>query len=79
MHMDEASCPCPLVQVINVLRNDQQIARPMFVQVSQRKMSGIRLNILECQPAAIIKIKHKSRVYRQRFGSADIFDPMALP
>lgn len=67
------------MQIVDILCHDQQLARPCPVERRQRFMRGIGLDLRKFRPALIIEMMHQHRIARQRFGRADILDPMPLP
>jgi len=56
MHMDQARRPCPFMQVIDILRYNEEIARPVPVQLRQRHMRGIRLGFLDILSPHIVEV-----------------------
>lgn len=56
MHMDQAGGPCPFMQVIDILRYDEEIARPVPVQLRHRHMRGIGLGFLNILSPHIVEV-----------------------
>jgi 4-hydroxy-tetrahydrodipicolinate reductase len=83
MHVKQAPGPCPLVQIIDILRDDQQavviVPRPFGIEPGQGKMRGIWLLGLDRLAAHIVKAQHKIGVAGKRFWRRDILDPVLLP
>jgi len=67
------------MQIINILRNDQQFARPLFIQRRQRAMRWVWLNFMQFRPTLIIKAVHKRSIAGERLWRADILDAMPFP
>jgi 4-hydroxy-tetrahydrodipicolinate reductase len=79
VHVDQPLRPGALVQVIDILRHDQQGPRPVRVQPSQRSMRRIGLNGLHEGTPRVVKAQHEIGVTRKRAGRCDVFDPVILP
>ncbi len=45
MHVQQALGPCPLVEIIDILGDDQQFAVPLRVELGERLMRGIGLDL----------------------------------
>lgn len=79
MHMQQALRPCPFVQVIDILRDEQKVTRPLCVEPRQRIMRGIGLHLLDAFAAHVVKPQNKIRVARKRLGRRNVLDLMLLP
>ncbi len=79
MHMDQARGPGPFVQVVHILRHDQEIARPVPVQPRQRQMGRIGLSFLDILPPHIVEVQNKVRIPRKSLGRCDILNAVLLP
>lgn len=79
MHMDKPLCPRAFVQIIDILRHNQQFARPLRVQFGQGIMGGVRLGILNRRAAFVIKFQHQIRVAGKGFGCGDILYAVLCP
>ena len=71
--------PRTLMQVVDVLRDDQQPARPCGIELRQRPVRGIGFHARQRRAAIIVKAVDQLRIVRQRLGRADILDPVPLP
>ena len=79
MHVDQPLRPSPFMQVIDILRDDQQFARPRPVERRQRLMRGIGRHIVQLRAPLVIEAMHQRGIARDRFGRADILDAMPFP
>ncbi len=79
MHVEQPLRPRALVQVVDILGDDQQFARPLRVEPRQRDMRRIGLDLAQPRPPRIVELLHQRRVARERLGRRDILDPMPLP
>ena len=79
MHMDQAARPCPLVQVIDILRDDQQIAIPFGIEPGECFMRGIGVRHLDVLAPLIVKAKNEMRIPRECLWRRDVFDAVFLP
>src|SRR4029078_7000892 len=79
MHVDQPLRSGALVQVIDILRNETKVARPLLVQPRQRQMRRVRLDGPELFATSIIEGVHKRGVARERVGGANVLAPMSLP
>ncbi|MEY3659074.1 MAG: 4-hydroxy-tetrahydrodipicolinate reductase [Pseudomonadota bacterium] len=79
MHVDQARRPGPFMQVIDILRYDEEIARPVPVQLRQRHMRGIGLGFLDILPPHIVEVQNKVWIAGKRFWRGNILNAMLLP
>ena len=79
MHVQHPLRPRPLVQVVDILGDDQQLARPGRVELGERAMRRIGLDRAERRPARVVEAVHKLGIARQRLGRADILDAVPFP
>ena len=79
MHVDKAFGACPLVQIVDVLRDQQKISRPAPFQLGKRQMRWIWNDGAYCSAARVIKVMNQRRVTCKGLGCGDVFDPMSLP
>lgn len=79
MHMYQAAGACPLVKIIDILRDDEQIAWPPGIQFRQRVVRRVRMNVPQLRAALVIEAMNQHRIALERFWRADILDPMAFP
>ena len=79
MHVQQPPRPGALVQIVDILRDDQQLARPFGIEPRQRRVSGVGLPLGELRPPRIVKGVHQRRIARERFRRADILNAMVFP
>ena len=79
MHMEQPFCPRALVQIVDILRDDQQFARPFGIEPRQRQMRRIGLHLGERRAPEVVEAMHQLGIPRQRLRRADILDPMPFP
>jgi 4-hydroxy-tetrahydrodipicolinate reductase len=79
MHVQQTLRPCPFVQIVDILRHQQQIARPCRIQPCEGIMRGIGLYLLNTFATHIVKTQDKVGVAGKGFGRCHILDLMLLP
>jgi hypothetical protein len=79
VHVREPHCPCPFVQIINILCDDQQIGFPFPVQPRKRHMGVVGHHFGKTCTPLIVETMHQRRIPRQRLGRAHIFNPVSFP
>ena len=79
MHVDQPLRARTLVQIVDILRDQQQIARPFGVQPRQRAMGRIRLDRPELRPPRIVERMDQLGIAREGLRRGDVLDPVALP
>ncbi len=79
MHMDQARGPCPFMQVIDILRYDEEIARPVPVQLRQRHMRGIGLRFLDILSPHIVEVQNKVWISGKSLWRGNILNAVLLP
>lgn len=79
MHMQQAFCPCPFVQVIDILRDDQQAAIPFCIQPRQSVMRGVGLLRLDGLAPHIVESQHQIGIALECLWRCDIFDAVLFP
>jgi hypothetical protein len=79
VHVQHAPRARPLMKIVNILSDDQQLPRPFRVQPPQRPMRGIRLDVPQLLAARIVEFLNQKRIPAERLGSRDIFHPVPLP
>ena len=78
MHVKQPLRTGALVQVIDVLRDQQQIARPSVVEARQCLVRSIWLDRAKLCSTSIVEGVDKPRVAAKGFRGADIFDSMSF-
>ena len=79
MHVQQSPRPRALVQIIDILRDDQQFARPFGIEPRQRDMRRIGFDLSQPRPPRIVKLVDQHRIANKRLGRRDILDPVPLP
>ena len=79
MHMQQTLCPCPFVQIVDILGHKQQLSRPSCIQPRQRMVRGIWFNLLNTFAAHIVKAQHKVWVTCESLRGGHILHLMLFP
>ena len=81
MHMYDLFAAGPLMQIVDVLCDQEKVARKLAFQSSQGNMSCVGKNLRRQQLASplVIKLLHQRRVPGKGFGRGDILHPMIVP
>jgi hypothetical protein len=79
MHVDQPLRSGALVKVIDVLRDEQQLACPLGIQLRQSAMRGVRLDGAQLGPTGIIEGMYQRRVTRERLRGRHVFDAVPFP
>lgn len=75
--MDHLVAARPLVQVVDVLRDDPHVE--VLFQFREAAMALIRLGGEDLFPALVIKIEDEARIGPESLGRGDILHPIMLP
>ena len=79
VHVDQPLRPRAFVQVVDILRDDHQLARPCGVEPGQRVMRRIGLDPGQCCAPEVVETMDQLGIARERLRGADLFDAMAFP
>ena len=79
MHVQQSLGPSTFVQIVDVLRDDQQFARPFSIEPRQREMSGIGRNFPQSRPPRVVKLMDQFGIARERLRGRNILDPVPFP
>ena len=79
MHVDQSFGPCPFMQIVDVLRDNQQISVPGRIQPGKRLMRGVRLRLLDVFAPHVVKPQNQIGIARKTFGCRHVLDAMPLP
>ena len=79
MHVDDAQSAARLVQGVDILGDDHDLAGPVALQPSQRLMRRIGPGGGGLHTARIVEAVHQPRIAGKAFGRGDILDPVLLP
>ena len=79
MHVQQSLGPSTFVQIVDVLRDDQQFARPFSIEPRQHEMSGVRLDLAQPRATGIVELMHQFGIARERLRGRNILDPVPFP
>jgi len=79
MHMHQPRSARALMQIIDILRDDQQFATPRRIEPRERDMRRIGDNSRQRGAACIIKPMDQSRIGGERMRRTYILDAVPLP
>jgi hypothetical protein len=79
VHVDEALRPGAFVQIVDILGDDQKLARPIFVEPRQRRMSRVGFRTREPRAPRIIESVNKVRIASESLRRAYILYAVPLP
>src|SRR4029453_12399013 len=69
----------PLVEVIDVLRDEREALAQGFLESSEGGVRGVRRDFEELAPASVVEVEDAARVPRVRLGRGDVLDSVLLP
>ena len=79
MHVEQPLRARALVQVVDILGDQQQLARPLGVEPRQRVVRRIGLDRSELRPPRVVESVNQRRIAAEGLGRADVLDPMPFP
>jgi hypothetical protein len=79
VHVQHALRPGAIVQVVNILGDQQQLAGPLRVEPGERVVRGIGFDLGEVRAAFVVEAVDQLGVVRERLWRAHILDAMPLP
>lgn len=81
VHMNDIAVPCPLMQVVDVLRHQQEVIPQRRFQLCQRQMGGVWLNVrlLKLATTRIVEGLNGVRIPCEAFRRRHIFHFMIFP
>ncbi len=79
VHMEQTPRPCPFMQIIHILRDDQQITAPIGIKRSQRPVGSIGLGPLNRFTPHVVESQHQFRIAVKGFGRRNILNPVLFP
>jgi hypothetical protein len=82
MQVMDVSCPCALVQVVDVLGDEKKIrTSPSLFEPCQCDMRGIGQDrrILQRLAPVIVKRMNELRIFPEGVGASDFLDAMPFP
>ena len=69
----------PVMQVVDILSDEQQVITELSPQFRQGVVRGIGLDICQLAAALIIEILHQGRIGGKAFRCRDLLDRMTAP
>jgi 4-hydroxy-tetrahydrodipicolinate reductase len=79
VHMDQPLRASPLMQVIHILRHDEQIAVPLRIEPCECLMRCIVFRFLDRLASHVIEAEHQIGIARKPFRCRNILDAVLLP
>ena len=79
MHVQQPLRSRAFVQVIDILGDEQQLARPRGIEPRQRPVRGIGLDRAEPRPPGVVECVNQRRIAAKGLGRRHILDAMAFP
>lgn len=79
MHMEHALSAAPFMQVIDILRDDQQFARPFRIQPGESLMRRVWLHLAQRFAPHVVETQHEVGIARKTLWRGDVFHPVLLP
>ena len=79
MHVQQPLRTRPLVQIVDILRDQEQFPQPFGIEPRQRAVRGIGLDGFELGPSRVVECMDQGRVAGEGLGRRDILDAMAFP
>ena len=79
MHVQHPVRAGPLVQVVDVLGDHEQVVAEPALEVGEGAVGGVRLDGRERRPAGVVEPVHEHRLVVEALGRGHLFDPVALP
>ena len=79
--MNELAAARPFMQVVHVLRDDQDFPGPIALEASQRQMGCVRddCRIVELRSTLIVEPLHQGRITRKCPRRCHLLDPVPFP
>ena len=79
MHVEESARAAAFVQVVDVLRYDEQVAAMLPVEPPKRLMGRVWLHGAERCAAGVVKLLHQHRIAGEGLRRRDVLHPVTLP
>jgi hypothetical protein len=79
VHVEQPLGAGALMQVVDILRDDQQLARPLRVQPCERMVCRVRFHFGQLGATLIVEVVHQHRIAGKRLRRADILDAVTFP
>ena len=79
MHVQHPPRTRPVMQVIDILRDQEKFARPFGIEAGKRAMCGVGFHTAQRRTARIIEALHQHGIPAEGLRRRDIFHPMPFP
>src|SRR5204863_2350915 len=79
VNLDHPFIPRPLMQPVDVLRDEEETVLQALLDLGEGMMSRVRLDVLGLTTTQRIELPDKMRISFESLGRGDIFDPVLLP
>ena len=79
MHVDEAAAAGPLVQIVDVLRHDEQVVAQLVLQPGERVMRGVGDDGCQGPASRVVEAEHQLGVGLVALRRRDAVDGVSLP
>ena len=79
MHVNDSVRAAAFMQVIDILRHDENLARKSFLQACQRAMRRVGLRFRRLCAARVVKCDDLVRIAGIALGRGHILDPVMGP
>ena len=79
MHVQQALGAGALMQIVDILGDQQELARPLGIEPRKCPVRVIRLDRTELLPPRVVESVHQRRIAAVGLGRAHVFDPVAFP
>jgi len=76
VHMDQSPAARALVQVVDILGDEPEVAAPRRLEPCQRAMRSIGFDPAERRPAQVVEAVDEIGIVRERLRRAHILDPV---
>ena len=79
MHVEQIPRAGPVVQVVHILRDQEQVAAPFPLQAGQGEVGGIGLHQGEAAPPFVVETVDQRRVPVEGLRRGHVLHPVLLP
>ena len=79
MHVEQALGAGAFVKVVDVLRDEEELARPFGVEPGQRVVRGVGFDFGQSRAAGVVELVDERRIADIGFGGRDVLDMVAFP
>ena len=79
VHMDDVFGTRTLVEIVDILRDQEDLRAADAFQICNGVVSGIGFDRCECGTAQVVEALDKIRIPNKGFRSGDLFDLVPLP